>query len=68
MTIPNVIAKWPSLAPQLLSVLRIMAALMFMQAGTMKLFAFPMGMPPDGSTAVLMSQVGLSGILETYRK
>jgi putative oxidoreductase len=32
----------------------------------MKLFAFPMGMPPDGCTAQLMSQVGLGGILETF--
>src|SRR5574341_2182126 len=32
----------------------------------MKLFAFPMGMPPDGSTAQLISQVGLGGILETF--
>lgn len=62
----NLVTKWSSWAPQLLSVLRIMAAFVFMQAGTMKLFAFPMGMPPDGSTATLMSQVGLAGILETF--
>ncbi len=62
----NLVQKWPALAPQLLSVLRIMAAFMFMQAGTMKLFAFPIGMPPDNSTAQLISQVGLAGILETF--
>jgi putative oxidoreductase len=39
---------------------------MFIQAGTMKLFAFPIGMPPDNSTATLISQVGLAGILETF--
>jgi len=66
MTAPKLIAKWPSLAPQLLSVLRIIAAFMFMQAGTMKLFAFPIGMPPDGGTAQLISQVGIGGILETF--
>jgi putative oxidoreductase len=66
MTAPNLIAKWPSLAPPLLSVLRIVAAFMFIQAGTMKLFAFPIGMPPDGGTAPPMSQVGLAGILETF--
>jgi putative oxidoreductase len=66
MTIQNLIAQWPTFAPQLRSVLRIMAAFMFIQAGTMKLFAFPMGMPPDDSTAKLMSQVGLAGILETF--
>ena len=32
----------------------------------MKLFAFPIGMPPDNSTAQLISQVGLGGILETF--
>jgi putative oxidoreductase len=66
MTAPNIVTKWQACAPQLQSVLRIMAAFMFVQAGTMKLFAFPIGMPPDGSTAKLMSQVGLAGILETF--
>ena len=32
--------------------------------GTMKLFAFPAGMPPDGSTASLMSQIWIGGVLE----
>jgi putative oxidoreductase len=44
-------------------VLRIVAAFMFMLAGTSKLFAFPEGMP-DGVTAKLLSQVGIGGILE----
>jgi len=56
MTAPNLIAKWSAWAPRLLSVLRIVAAFMFILPGTMKLFAFPIGMPPDGSTATLMSQ------------
>lgn len=62
----NPIGQWTAWGPQLQSVLRIIAAFMFIQAGTMKLFAFPMGMPPDGSTAQLMSQVGIGGILETF--
>ncbi len=62
----NLNAKWSAWAPQLRSALRIVAAFMFIQSGTMKLFAFPMGMPPDGSTAKLMSQVGIGGILETF--
>jgi hypothetical protein len=37
---------------------------MFIQAGAMKLFAFPIGMPPDGGTAPLMSQTGIGGLLE----
>lgn len=66
MTASNLVAKWSTCAPYLLSVLRIVAAFMFIQAGTMKLFAFPIGMPPDGSTAKLMSQVGIGGILELF--
>jgi putative oxidoreductase len=46
--------------------LRVVAAFMFIQAGTMKLFAFPIGMPPDNSTAKLLTQVGLGGILEVF--
>ena len=63
---PKIVAKWLAWTPQLQSVLRIVAALMFMQAGTMKLFAFPIGMPPDGSTARLLTQVGIGGILELF--
>ena len=66
MTEPNILARWKSWAPYLLSILRIVAALMFIQFGTMKLFAFPVGMPPDGGTAKLVSQIGLAGILETF--
>lgn len=66
MTTPNLVTKWSTWAPQLLSVLRIVAAFMFILPGTMKLFAFPIGMPPDGSTAQLISQVGLGGILEVF--
>ncbi len=66
MTAPNLVAKWSAWGPRLQSVLRIVAAFMFMQAGTMKLFAFPAGVPPDGGTVPLMSQAGLAGILETF--
>jgi putative oxidoreductase len=59
----NVAARWSSLAPQLRSVLRIVAAFMFMQAGTVKLFGWPMPMP-GGQTLTLMSQVGVGGVLE----
>lgn len=62
----NLTTKWISLAPKLLSILRIVAALLFIQSGTIKLFAFPMGMPPDGGTADLMSQTGIGGILEVF--
>jgi putative oxidoreductase len=52
------------LAPHALAALRIVAAFMFLQSGTMKLFAWPMGMPPDNSTADLLTQTGIGGMLE----
>ena len=55
---------WSAYTPQLWSVLRIVAALIFFMTGTMKLFAWPMGMPPDGGTASVMSQIWIGGVLE----
>ncbi len=66
MTASNLFAKWSAWGPRLQSVLRIAAAFMFMLAGTMKLFAFPAGMPPKGGTVIFMSQMGLAGVLETF--
>ena len=61
---PKLAAKWAAGTPYLQSVLRVVAAFMFMQAGTMKLFALPAGIPPDGGTVPLLSQMGLGGVLE----
>jgi len=58
--------KWISWAPKLRSVLRMAAAFMFILAGTMKLFAFPIGMPPDNGTAQPMTQVWIGGVLEAF--
>ena len=58
--------KWISWTPRLRSLMRIVAAFMFILAGTMKLFAFPVGMPPDNSTAQPMTQVWIGGVLETF--
>ena len=66
MTAPNLVAKWSAWGPQLQSVLRIVAAFIFMLAGTMKLFAFPAGIPPNGGTAPLMSQIWIGGVLELF--
>ena len=63
MSDSNVLAKWRSLAPVLLSVLRIVGAFMLLQAGTTKLFGWPMAMP-GGSTVSLMTQTGIGGLLE----
>jgi putative oxidoreductase len=64
MAEPNIVTKWSTWAPQLRSLLRIVAALVFIQVGTMKLFAFPVGMPPNGGTAKLMSEAWIAGTLE----
>jgi putative oxidoreductase len=45
--------------------LRVVAGLLFMQAGGMKLFAWFGGMP-GGATAPLLSQTGIGGILEFF--
>ena len=62
----SVAQQWSSYAPQFKSLLRIVAAFMFMLAGTSKLFAFPVGMPPDGSTAQPMTQIWIGGVLEVF--
>jgi putative oxidoreductase len=59
-------SRWRSLAPSLLSVLRIVAAFLFMQVGTAKLFAFPAAIMPNGGTAPVASLPGIAGILETF--
>ena len=45
--------------------LRVVAGLLFFQAGAMKLFGWFGGMP-GGGTAPLMSQVGIGGALEVF--
>ena len=66
MAVPNVVATWKNGAPQLQGVLRIVAAFLFMVAGSMKLFAFPAGIPPNGGTVPLMSQLGFGAVLEVF--
>ena len=65
MTARGIFEYWSSWGPRMHSILRIVAAFMFMLAGTMKLFAFPAGMPEHGGTVPLMSQMGIGGVLET---
>jgi putative oxidoreductase len=66
MNLETILANWRSSAPYLQSILRMVAAIMFIMTGTMKLFAYPMGMPPDNSTAVYFTQVWFGGMLETF--
>ena len=57
---------WSSWQGEILSLLRIVAAAMFMLAGTSKLFAFPIGMPPNGQTATFGTQIWIGGALEVF--
>jgi putative oxidoreductase len=65
MTASSIPAKWPTWAPYLLSVLRIVAAFLFMQFGTAKLVAFPAAIMPGGGTAPIGSLAGIAGLLES---
>ncbi|HVE77725.1 MAG TPA: DoxX family protein [Gemmatimonadaceae bacterium] len=57
-------ARWRSWHPYLLSILRIIAAFLFIQIGSAKLFAFPAAVMPGGGTAPLTSLAGVAGALE----
>jgi putative oxidoreductase len=46
------------------SILRIVAALLFVEVGAAKLFAYPVAIMPNGGTAPLMSLIGFAGVLE----
>ena len=59
-------SAWRKREPELRSVLRIFAAALFMTAGSTILFAFPTGVPPNGGTVPLLTQVGLGGALELF--
>jgi len=59
----GIVSKWKAFAPQLQSVLRIVAAFLFIPSGTVKLFAYPMGMP-DGSTVHFGTQMWIGAVLE----
>jgi putative oxidoreductase len=50
-------------APRLLAVLRIMAALLFLEHGLVKLFGFPPGAAPGPQS--LLSYFGIAGLIET---
>ena len=61
---PSIAAKWISWAPQIKSILRIVAAAVFIVFGTMKVLAFPVGVPPNGGTVPVMSEAWIAGLLE----
>ena len=57
-------SRWIALTPYLLSLLRIMAAFVFIEYGTGKMLAWPGPLMPGGGTAPLMTQAGIAGLLE----
>jgi putative oxidoreductase len=46
------------------ALLRVVAGLMFLQAGGMKILGWFGGMPPNGETAQFMTQIWVGGMLE----
>jgi putative oxidoreductase len=66
MSAPNAFTKWSTWASRLQSLLRIVAAFLFILAGAVKLFAFPIGMPPNGGAAHPISQIWIGGVLEVF--
>jgi putative oxidoreductase len=52
-------------APRVLSILRIVVALFFMEHGAQKLFGFPVA-PPGGATPPLLSMLGVAAMLEFF--
>jgi putative oxidoreductase len=59
-------ARWRAWTPYFLSILRIVAAFLFVQHGTQKLFAFPAPSMPGASTAAFGSLIWVAGVLEAF--
>ncbi len=57
-------SRWRSWAPQLLSILRVVAAFLFLQFGSAKWFAFPAAIMPGGGTAPMGSLAWFAAVLE----
>ena len=62
MKLDELYAKLDPWAPYALSILRIMAALLFLQHGLQKLIGFPPN--PDAAGPPLLSLMGLAGLIE----
>ena len=66
MSEPSIVTKWKSWAPQLLSILRIVAAFLFFQFGSAKWFAFPAAIMPGGGTAPVGSLAWFASLIEVF--
>ena len=62
----SIIARWTSLSPYLLSLVRIFSAFVYAQYGYAKLFAYPQSMMPDGGTAHFPTLALAAGVLECF--
>jgi putative oxidoreductase len=62
MKLDEIYAKLDPWTPNVLSILRIMAGLLFLQHGVQKLTGFPPD--PDVSSPPLLSLMGLAGLIE----
>ena len=60
----NIVSRWRSWAPRLLSVLRIVAAFLFIQFGTAKIFALPGPLIHGGGAVPIGSLPGVAGVIE----
>ena len=60
----NIAERWRSWAPYLLSLLRFILGLQFVEMGSAKLFAFPGAVIPGGGTVPLASLGGVGSVLE----
>lgn len=60
----NIVARWRSWAPQFQSILRIVAAFLFIQFGTAKLVALPGSIMPGGGTVPVGSLAWFAGVIE----
>ena len=65
-TAPTIAERWRSWTPYFLSVLRIIAAFLFIQFGTAKLYGFPAPIMPGGGTAPAGSLAWFASVLETF--
>jgi putative oxidoreductase len=63
-TSPGIVSRWQSWSPQLLGILRIVLAFLFIQVGSAKWFAFPAAVMPGGGTAPMGSLPWFAGVLE----
>ena len=59
-------ARWRTWAPQLLSILRIVAAFLFFQFGSAKWFAYPAAIMPGGATVATGSLFWFAAVLEVF--